>query len=70
MPSNETIITYQHDGQTYEIDHLGVAANLEDRDQWGEFAVYCGEEQVGEFSIPEAGLKPECRPESLPPMTC
>lgn len=62
--ANETVATYQHDGQTYEIDHLGVVAG--EFDQWGEFSVFCGDRQVGCFAIPEAMLKPEFRPAELP----
>lgn len=61
--ANETIMTYEDSGKTYEIDHLGVAVGA----QWGEFAVYCDEVQVAEFAIPESALKPEFRPDSLPP---
>lgn len=51
MSSNETILTYEHDGKTYEIDHLACA----DFDQWGQFAVYQDEKQVGGFAIDEDG---------------
>lgn len=51
MPSNETILTYDHDGLTYEIDHLASG----DWDQWGQFAVYQNETHVGGFAIAEDG---------------
>lgn len=62
MASNETIITYEHDGRPYEIDHCGVAVGT----QWGEFAVYCDDVQVASFAIPESALLTEYRPDSLP----
>lgn len=61
--ANETVATYKLGGKTYEIDHLGCAVDA----QWGEFAVYCDNKQVTEFAIPESALKPEFRPDSLPP---
>ena len=60
--ASETILTFEHDGQVYEIDHLGAG----EFDQWGEFAVYCGPDMIASFAIPESLLKPEYRPE-LPP---
>lgn len=62
--ANETVVTYEHDGSAYEIDHLGVAVG--EFDQWGEFSVFCGGVQVGCFAIPESALLPEFRPEALP----
>ena len=58
----DTIATYQDDGRTYEIDHLGVS-HPED---WGNFAVYCDEEMIAEFCIPQSSLNPELRPAELP----
>lgn len=57
MPSDETIATYEHGGKTYEIDHLGLAADF---DQWGQFAVYEdhgneGATEVAQFAIAEDG---------------
>lgn len=60
--ANETILTYEHDGRTFEIDHLAAG----DFDQWGQFSVFCDDKQVGGFDIPEAMLKPEFRPAELP----
>ena len=60
--SKETIATYKLGGKTYEIDHLGCAVDA----QWGDFAVYCNDVQLAEFSIPESMLKPEFRPAELP----
>lgn len=49
--NTETIITFTHDdGRTIEIDHLGIAYP-ENR---GEFAIYEGDRQVGEFLLPWA----------------
>jgi hypothetical protein len=62
MTHHETIATYEDDGKTYEIDHLGIGSP----DQWGNFAVYCGDEMVAEFCIPESSLSPQCRPKELP----
>ena len=45
-----TVAAFEHDGSTYEIDHLGIGSGS----QWGEFAVYCDDEEVAEFAI--AGL--------------
>ncbi len=69
IPS-ETIATYETDGKTYEIDHLGIGrpggTHDLDHGQWGEFAVYCDGKQVASFAIEESGLKPEYRPAALP----
>jgi len=59
---NETIATYEHDGQTYEIDHLGINYDH----QWGNFAVYRDGVMLAEFIIPGHGLNPEYRPTELP----
>jgi hypothetical protein len=70
MSDTETILTYEADGLTYEIDHLGIGrpggSHDLDHGQWGEFAVYCDGEQVAEFAIEESILKPEFRPAELP----
>lgn len=67
---SETILTYQADGKTYEIDHLGIGrpggSHDLDHGQWGEFAVYCGDRMVASFAIEESALKPEFRPAALP----
>jgi hypothetical protein len=55
----EVIATYTHDGETYEIDHLGIGFD----DQYGEFAVYCGDVQVAEFTTYAAGYLPGYRPD-------
>ena len=68
MPSfdnTETVATFQRDGKTYEIDHLGIGHDS----QWGEFNVWTGGNCVAEFAIDEAMLKPECRPAELPVST-
>lgn len=59
----DTIATYQDNGRTYEIDHLGISCP---KDQWGNFAVYCDDEMIAEFCIPESSLGPEWRPAELP----
>ncbi|SKF36055.1 Uncharacterised protein [Mycobacteroides abscessus subsp. massiliense] len=49
--NEETIIRFTHDdGRVIEIDHLGIG-NPENR---GEFAIYDGQEQIGEFMLPWA----------------
>lgn len=58
----ETIATFKHGGSEYEIDHLGIRRPL----NWGQFAIYRSDEQVGEFAIPESALLPEFQPEELP----
>jgi hypothetical protein len=64
--SEETIVTYEDGGDTYEIDHLGIGYP---ETQWGNFAVYRRGEMVAEFCIPESSLKPEYRPAELPVTT-
>lgn len=61
----ETVATFTHGEATYEIDHLGICRPT----QWGEFAIYCDGDQVGEFAIAESLLKPEYRPAELPVTT-
>jgi hypothetical protein len=60
--SGETVAVFEHDGSTYEIDHLGMGFGS----QWGEFAVYCDGEEVAEFAIAESVLRPGSRPAGLP----
>src|SRR5271169_4759740 len=60
--SGETVAAFEHDGSTYEIDHLGIASG----GQWGEFAVYCDGEEVAEFAIAESVLRPAPRRAGLP----
>jgi hypothetical protein len=60
--STEIVASYRQDGETYEIDHLGICRP----DQWGWFAVYRGSEQVAEFAIEESMLQSEFRPAGLP----
>gem|GEM_PF-2131269 len=60
--SGETVAAFEHDGSTYEIDHLGIGS----RSQWGEFAVYCDGEEVAEFAIAGPVLRPGSRPAGLP----
>ena len=45
--SGETVAAFEHDGCSYEIDHLGIGSGS----QWGEFAVYCDGEEVAEFTL-------------------
>ena len=64
--SGETVAVFEHDGSTYEIDHLGIGSGS----QWGEFAVYCDGEEVAEFAIAESVLRPGWRPAGRsPPMS-
>lgn len=58
MSSNETIATFKHCGDTYEIDHLGIGLPS----QWGEYAIYSDGRQVGEFATEAAVYRPEHRP--------
>ena len=48
--SGETVATFEHDGSTYEIDHLGIGSAR----QWGEVAVYCDGQEVAEFTLAES----------------
>jgi hypothetical protein len=58
----ETVATFTRDGKTYEVDHLGICRDS----QFGQFAIYRGGEQVGEFAIEESFLKREHQPTELP----
>ena len=60
--SGETVASFEHDGSTYEIDHLGIGFGS----QWGEFEVYCDGEEVAEFTLAESALRPGSRPAGLP----
>ena len=60
--SGETVAAFEHDGSTYEIDHLGIGSGS----QWGEFEVYCDGEEVAEFTLAESVLRPGSRPAGLP----
>jgi hypothetical protein len=60
--SGETVAVFEHDGSTYEIDHLGNGSSS----QWGEFAVYCDGEEMAEFAIAGSVLRPGSRPAGLP----
>ncbi len=60
--SGETVAAFEHDGSTYEIDHLGIGSGS----QWGEFAVYCDGQEVAEFTLAESVLRPGSRPAGLP----
>lgn len=56
--NTETIITFTHeDGRTIEIDHLGIC----DPQNRGEFAIYEGNRQIGEFMLDWAILDPEIK---------
>lgn len=49
--NTETIVTFtDDDGRLIEIDHLGIA----NPDSRGEFAIYEGDKQIGEFMLPWA----------------
>ncbi len=60
--SGETVASFEHDGSTYEIDHLGIGSGS----QWGEFEVYCGDEEVAEFTLTQSAPRPGSRPAVLP----
>jgi hypothetical protein len=60
--SGETVGSFEQDGSTYEIDHLGIGSGS----QWGEFEVYCDGEEVAEFTLAESVLRPGSRPAGLP----
>jgi len=51
-----------HDGSTYEIDHLGIGS----ASQWGEFEVYCDGEEVARFTLVQSVLRPWSLPAGLP----
>ena len=57
-----TVAAFEHDGSTYEIDHLAIGSGS----QWGEFAVYCDGEEVAEFAIAGPVRRPGSRPAALP----
>ena len=57
-----TVAAFEHDGRTYEIDHLGIGSGS----QWGEFAVYWDGEEVAEFAIAGPVRRPGSRPAGLP----
>ena len=57
-----TVAAFEHDGGTYEIDHLGIGSGS----QWGEFAVYWDGEEVAEFAIAGPVRRPGSRPAGLP----
>ena len=61
-PHGATVAAFEHDGGTYEIDHLAVGSG----GGWGEFAVYCDGEEVAEFAIAGPVRRPGSRPAGLP----
>src|ERR1700683_1426800 len=60
--SGEPVAAFEHDGSSYEIDHLGIGSGS----QWGEFVVYRDGEQATEFTLAESVLRPRSRPAGLP----
>jgi len=60
--SGETVASFEHDGSTYEIDHLGIGSGS----QWGEFEVYRDGEEVAQFTLAESVPRPRSRPAGLP----
>ena len=60
--SGETVAAFEHDGRTYQIDHLGIGSSS----QWGEFEVYCDGEEVAEFTLAGSVRRPGSRPAGLP----
>lgn len=61
---SEIVATFEHNGDPHEIDHLGIERP---ETQWGEYAIYCQGQQVGEFALPKSILKAEHRNNDLPP---
>src|ERR1700722_3625876 len=59
--SGETVAAFDHDGSSYEIDHLGIGS----ASQWGEFEVYCDGEEVARFTLVQSVLRPAGRPVSV-----
>jgi hypothetical protein len=59
--SGQTVAAFEHDGSTYEIDHLGIGSGS----QWGEFEVYCDGDEVAEFTLAESVIRPGSRPAGL-----
>jgi hypothetical protein len=59
--SGETVAAFEHDGSTYEIDHLGIGSDRE----WDEFVVYCDGEEVAQFTLAESVPRPGSRPAGL-----
>lgn len=57
MANDETVLTYEHNGHTYEIDHLGLGVDS----QWGSFAVYRDDVMVAEVVADQWGTRPEYR---------
>ena len=57
-----TVAAFEHDGGTYEIDHLGIGSGS----QWGEFEVYCDGEEAARFTLVQSVLRPGSRPAGLP----
>lgn len=55
---SEVVAEFEHDGKTYQIDHLGVSRP---DSQWGEYVIYCDEVMIGDFDH-GANLKPDYRP--------
>lgn len=60
--NTETVAAFDHDGASYEIDHLGITHP----DQRGEYAIYRDGQQVGEFLAWGTYLRPEAQPTDLP----
>lgn len=54
----EVFASFEHNGDHYEIDHLGIG----NPKQWGDFAVYRDGEQVAEFSVDASWFKEGYRP--------
>ena len=57
-----TVAVFEHDGGTYEIDHLGIGSGS----QRGGFAVYCDGEEVAEFAVAGPVRRPGSHPAGLP----
>ena len=63
--SGENVAAFEHDGSSYEIDHLGIGSGSQ-WGQWGQFEVYCDGEEVAQFTLAESVLRPGSRLAGLP----
>jgi hypothetical protein len=61
LDNTETVITFPHEGSTYEIDHLGICRD----EQYGQYAIYHNGTMVGSFTTDSFSYHSDHRP-SLP----
>ncbi len=55
--ATEVVAEFEHGGLEYQVDHLGILHP----NQWGQYAIYCGDQMVGMFDH-GANLMPAYRP--------